>query len=213
MLQGGSVALLGDPKIGKSSLMLHLVRNWDSSVKIIGPLDCMGLEDRDDFFREIAEALALDNSNWRTIRRALCGNPVVLTVDELDLGPGKGLTYDDICSFRAICQKNPGFKMVTVSQTSLNTIFPYPGVGSRAYDFLLPYTLEPLSDEEARRLLDHPWSPEVPMFDVETAEQLLKLTGRHPYKLQRAAFHFYEFQADPSYEWQSWYNLDMEQMV
>jgi len=118
MLQGGSVALLGDHKIGKSSLMLHLVRHWGSSVKIIGPLDCMMLEDRDDFFGQIAEALALDNSNWRSIRRALRGNPVVLLVDELDLGPGKGLTYNDIGNFRGVCQSNPGFKMVTVSNVT-----------------------------------------------------------------------------------------------
>lgn len=213
MLQGGSVALLGDHKIGKSSLMLHLVRHWDSSIKIIGPLDCMMLEDRDDFFGQIAGALALDNSNWRTIRNVLCTNAVVLLVDELDLGPDKGLTYNDIGHFRGVCQSNPGFKIMTVSRTPVNQIFPYPGIGSRAYDFLLPYTLEPLNDAEARRLLSHPWAPEVLLFDVETCEQLLKLAGSHPYKLQRAAHHRFDFLANPAYDWQAGYRQDMEHTV
>lgn len=212
-LQGGSVALSGAPRIGKSSLMLQLVRYWDDKAKIIGPLDCMGLENRDDFYNQIAEALDLDNSNWPAIRRELSHNHILLLVDELDVGPAKGLTYTDIGNFRAVCQGGSNFRMLTVSQTPPDKVFPYPGIGSRAFDFLIPETLGPLTRDEAVRLLSHPWAPEAPLFDVGAIEQLLKLAGDHPYLLQRAAYHRFEVLSDPGYHWESAFLRDKEQLL
>ncbi|NIM84267.1 MAG: TIR domain-containing protein [Candidatus Aminicenantes bacterium] len=213
LLQGGSVALHGEPKVGKSSLMLHLVRNCGSEVKVIGPLDCMSLEDRDDFYEQIAEALELENSNWRTIRRALNSNRILLLVDELDTGPEQGLTHTDLTRFRAICGSNRNFKMVAVSRIPLKEVFPDTGIGSPAFNFLVPFILGSMTEGEALQLLNHPWAPDLPFFNDETCEQLLELTVFHPYKLQRAAFHRFESLADPAYDWQAGYKQDMEQMV
>jgi len=66
---------------------------------------------------------------------------------------------------------------------------------------------------EARQLLNHPWAPDVALFDTETCGRLLELTGCHPYKLQLAAFHHFESLADPTYDWQTRYRQDMEQML
>ena len=209
LLQGGSVALQGEPKIGKSSLMRQLARHWQG--KVIGPLDCMSLEDRDDFFEQIAEALELDTNNWRALRRSLNNNQTLLLVDELDIGPAKGLTYMDIGGFRAVCHSNRDFKMVAASRIPLNEVYPYPGKGSRAYDFLQPYTLPSFNEAEARQLLDHPWAPDVPLFDIKTCEQLLELTSYHPYKLQCAAFYCFESMIDKTYDWQSRYQKDIKQ--
>jgi hypothetical protein len=135
MLSGGSVVLTGEPKIGKSSLMLHVARNRDGGEEIIGPLDCMALDNREDFFGQIAGALKLGSSDWRGIRDTLKNGRRLLLVDEFDLAPRKGLTYDDLLGFRAICQANRDFKMLVISLTSIKEIFPYPGTGSYAYDF------------------------------------------------------------------------------
>jgi hypothetical protein len=193
--------------------MLHLVRNWSSDAKVIGPLDCMSLEDRDDFYEQIAEAFELENSNWRTIRRALSINRFLLLVDELDTAPEQGLTHTDLTRFRAICGSNENFKMVAVSRIPLKEVFPDTGIGSPAFNFLVPFTLGSLTEADARQLLNHPWAPDAPLFDAGTCEQLLELTGYHPYKLQRASFHRFEFLADPAYDWQAGYRQDMEQML
>lgn len=213
LLQGGSVALHGEPKVGKSSLMLHLVRNWGSEAKVIGPLDCMSLEDRDDFYEQIAEALELENSNWRAIRHALNSDRILLLVDELDTGPVQGLTHTDLTRFRAICSSNYNFKMMAVSRIPLKEVFPDTGIGSPAFNFLVPFTLGSMTGGEALQLLNHPWAPDLPFFNDETCEQLLELTGCHPYKLQRVAFHRFESLAYPAYDWQSGYRQDMEQML
>jgi hypothetical protein len=127
LLRGGSVSLQGDLKIGKSSLLRHLARNWQGQV--IGPLDCHSLQDREDFYEQLAEALALDNHSWKTIRKALNKSNVLFLLDELDVAPGCGITYADLALFRSICDKNRGFKMVAVSRTPLHKVFPDTGLG------------------------------------------------------------------------------------
>ena len=211
LLQGGSVSLQGEPKIGKSSLLRHLARNWQGQV--IGPLDCHSLQDREDFYEQLAEALALDNDSWKTIRKALNKSNVLFLLDELDVAPGCGITYADLALFRSICEKNQGFKMVTVTRTPLKEVFPDTGRGSPAFNFLVPFTVGTFNEEEARQLLTHPWAPGAPLFDAETCEELLTLTGCHPYLLQRAAYYRFESLADPTYDWLAGYRQEMEQMT
>ena len=208
LLQGGSVSLQGEPKIGKSSLLRHLARNWQGQV--IGPLDCHSLQDRDDFYEQLAEALALGNHSWKSIRKALNKSNVLFLLDELDVAPGCGITYADLALFRSICEKNQGFKMVTVTRTPLKEVFPDTGRGSPAFNFLVPFTVGAFNEGDARQLLTHPWAPGAPLFDADTCEKLLALTGRHPYKLQRAAYYRFESLADPAYDWQAGYREEME---
>ncbi|UCH98035.1 MAG: TIR domain-containing protein [Candidatus Aminicenantes bacterium] len=211
LLQRGSVALLGEPKIGKSSLLRHLARHWQG--KVIGPLDCHSLKDRSDFFQNISGALDLDNCDWQTIRAALNLSQLLFLLDELDYGPECGITHAEIALFRSVCDSNRDFKMVAVSRTPLKEVFPDIGRGSPAFNFLVPFTLGPFNEAECRQVLAHPWEPDVPFFDAETCEQLVELTGCHPYKLQCAAFHRFEALADPAYDWQTRYQQDMEQML
>lgn len=211
LLQGGSVALLGEPKVGKSSLLYHLARNWTATA--VEPIDCQGLQDRDDLYACIAEALSLDDHRWRTVRQAIQENPVLLLLDELDAGRECGLACADLARLRAVAGQNPEFRLVAASRTPLREVFPDPGRGSPAYNFLQPLTLGPLAEREAYALLAHPWAPGAPLFEDETCARLVELARCHPFRLQRAAFHHYEALADPGYGWQAAYQREMEQML
>ena len=99
---------------------------------------------------------------------------------------------------------------MTASRMLPKDIFPDPGKGSWPYDFLSVQTLGPFTRSEAHRLLAHPWTPDTPHFDGPTCEELIALSGCHPYRLQRAAHHRYEALCDPSYDWRAAYELDLE---
>jgi len=210
-LHGGSVALLGDPRIGKSSLLWHLARTWGG--KIIGPLNIDELENRSGFYNYIANALGLDNTNWDTIYRALESSKVLFLMDELDVSPIRGLEHSDFTHFRALCENNRDFKIAAVSRTPLKDIFPDTGIGSPFFNILQPFTLGLLDRNDALRLLDHPWDPGAPGFDSATREQLLTAAGHHPFKLQRAAFHCYQSLMDPSYHWSTAFKEDVRHML
>jgi hypothetical protein len=103
----------------------------------------MLLENQEDFYEQIVKALKLENYNWRTIRDSLDEREILLLIDELDTSPEKGFNYSELATFRAICEKNPDFKMGVVSRTPLNEVFPDTGKGSPSFNFLVPYTLGP----------------------------------------------------------------------
>jgi len=216
LLRSGSVTLVGEPKIGKSSLMARLADIWraENTGRVFGPLDCQGVLDCDDFFDELARLMGLPStSDRRALRDALRITSGLLLLDEMDCAPGWGLTADDFALFRAVCSANPSFKLVVVSRSPLKTLFPDTRRGSPSYNFLIPYTLNPLTDADARTLLVHPWAPAAPTFDAATADALLALAGTHPFKLQRAAHHRYEVFGNPGYDWQTAYRDEIVQML
>lgn len=210
-LQNGSVSIQGEPKIGKSSLLLSLARTWPGEVA--GPINCQTYMDTDDFFQAIAIALKLDKPDRKSIRDSLQKRRVLLLLDELDYAPKRGITNDDMVLFRALSDSNRNFKMVAVSRRPLKEIFPDTGKGSPFYNILLPLSLGPLTEPEAQQVLVHPWLPGAPLFAADTCTALIQLTGCHPYKLQRAAYHCFESILNPTYEWETFFKKDIEDTI
>jgi hypothetical protein len=213
LLTRGSVAIVGPSKVGKSSLLWQLVRSWDGAGEVLGPIDLQALEDVDDFYGELAELLGLETGKWRPLRAELRTRDVVLLLDELDSGPGRSLDSDHLGRFRALCNQNPAFRMVAVSRGAVKISFPDDDVGSAAYSFLQPMLLSDLSDHDARRLLEHPWMPEARRFDAAAVEEIVALAGKHPFKLQRAAYHRYAALREAGYDWRTAWKRDMEHML
>jgi hypothetical protein len=211
MLAGGSVALQGEAKIGKSSLLWRLKTTWQGEV--IGPLDCQELENRHDFYTCLSDALRMDETGWQAIRKALKARSLLLLLDELDVGPSIGLTYEDLARFRGVCNNHAGLKIVTVSRKPLKEVFPDPGRGSEAYNFLVPLTLGLMPGAESHCLLTHPWVSDAPLFQPAIRDELLTLAAGHPFKLQRAAFHRYEVLIDTTYDWLAAYRQDLENLL
>jgi hypothetical protein len=210
-LSGGSVSLQGEPKIGKSSVLWALARSWSGDV--VGPLDFQGYDDLEDFYSDLAERLGLDSPRWRTLRNHLRERAVLLLLDELDAGPGRGFDGEALARFRSIGNQNPGFKIVAASRNPLKQLFPDGSKDSPGYNFLPPMTLGEFPADEARRLLEHPWDGEAPAFDDASLAEILELAGRHPFKLQRAAFNRYEVFADASYSWRDAWCQEMEHLL
>jgi hypothetical protein len=208
-LEAGSVALIGERKIGKSSVLWQLKRRLEPETPILfwdffEPIPARQL------LREAIARLGGSGDTWEDFRAALRGRRMVLLLDELDLALERGFDLDMLRGCRALCQREPGFRLVTASRVPPWNIFPRPERGSTPWDFLQPLEVGPFTEGEAQRLLDHPWAPEAPRFDPATCRELIALSGRHPYRLQRAAHHRYEALADPDYDWRAGYERDLE---
>ncbi len=211
LLQAGSAVLIGEPKIGLSSLLQQVKRTWQGTV--IGPLDCQELDGRNDFYEYLARELGLAGHAWPPIREKLKTSEVLLLVDELDAGPAHGIKLEDLARFRAVASANSGFRMVTISHRPLKQVFPNAGSDSPGYNFLQPLTIGVLNGADAAKLIEHPWAPDAPQFEPAVRDELLKLAGGHPFKLHRAAFHRYEALIDPTYDWLAAYRQDLENLL
>ncbi len=208
-LRTSSIVLFGERKIGKSSLLWQLKRLLEPKWEVVF-WDFLEPRLADGLLREAIALLGGKGEKWEDFRRAVGGRQVALLLDELDLAPDRGFDLDMLRGCRALCQRESGFRLIAASRRLPRDIFPPPRVGSTPWDFLEPVEVPVFTEEEARRLLAHPWAPEAPQFDEATCQTLITLTGCHPFRLQRAAHHRYEALADPTYDWRAAYERDME---
>ena len=119
----------------------------------------------------------------------------------------------DLGLFRAICGVNQKFKLLVVSRQPLKNVFPDSKRGSEAYNLLVPLTLNEMNENEAKKVLSHPWMPDAPLFSDETIDEIISLCNGHPFKIQRAANHCFMALTEPSYDWQAGFRLDMAHML
>jgi hypothetical protein len=212
LLAGGSVAMVGEPKIGKSPVLYRLADTWEGDV--VGPISFQSIDNRDDFYATLAEALDEEPSDWRGLRRQLQERTVLLLLDELDAAPDRGIVSQDLARFRALCDSNRGIKIVVAGRRYPKEIFPDDGdQGSPPYSFLQPFELEPMTEAEVRTLLTHPWAPNNAELDVASVNQIATESEGRPFKAQRGGYHRYQALTDQEYDWLAGWKLDLEQML
>jgi len=218
MLRGGSVSLQGDHKIGKSSLLWKLAGAWEGTV--IGPLSFQ-TKHWDEMVEEITVKSGKSYKSHRDFRNALLDSRALVLLDEMELGPEKGLNHNDCSLLRGCLEENRELKIVIASRKAVLKDARFVGVGSPLYNICLPFLLGPFEEADARHLLAHPWAAGVPMFEAEIEEELLSLAiypppknqGYHPYLIQRAAYHRLEALSDPACDWKSLFLQDKEQQL
>jgi hypothetical protein len=212
LLAGGSVAMVGEPKIGKSSVLYRLADTWEGDV--VGPISFQGIDDRDDFYVKLAEELGEESSGWRGLRRLLQERTVLLLLGELDAAPDRGIGGQDLARFRSLCESNRGLRMVVAGRRHSKEIFPDDGnQGSPPYNFLQPFELGPMPEEEVRTLLAHPWAPGAADLDAASVNQIATESEGRPFKAQRGGYHRYQALIDKEYDWLESWKLDLGQML
>ncbi len=218
MLRGGSVSLQGDHKIGKSSLLWKLAGAWEGTV--IGPLSFQ-TKHWDEMVEEITVKSGKSYKTHRDFRDALLDSRALVLLDEMELGPEKGLTHMYCDLLRGCLEENRSLKIVIASRKAAMKDDRLVGVGSPLYNIFPPLLLRPFSEADARCLLAHPWAAGPPTFEGDIEEELLSLAeyssqgnrGYHPYLLQRAAYHRFEALSDSTYNWKSLFLRDKEQLL
>lgn len=84
---------------------------------------------------------------------------------------------------------------VTSSITTLDRCCHAYVEGSPFFNIFLTYRLGPFSLDEARQLITEPASAAGYAFTENEFEQILRLSGCHPFFLQRVCFHFFQAKA------------------
>ncbi len=211
--KGSSVVVQGEPKIGKTSLLYRVEARWkEQGGRSLGFVDFQRLMDLEDFYAELREMMKLSpECSLRKLRKAWEKAEGLLIFDEFDYAPQRGITEKDVIFFRALTQ-GP-LRILAASRRPLKEVFPDDGTASPFYNVLNPLRLGPLTEKEARILLDHPWAAGACRFSEPAVEELLRLTGRHPFLLHLAAYHRYRACLEPSYDWRTHYEKAREAMM
>ncbi len=218
-LEFRSIAIVGERKMGKSSILWRL--KWELERESAWKIFLWDLfdpaADAHALLNEATRQLGFSGKGWAAFKEAVRGRKVVLLLDELDIAPKRGFGVDLLRGFRALHNLGWPVRLVTASRLRPQTIFPDPQEGSSPTDFLHPRRLGFFTEAEARRLLAHPWAPQVPSFndmtrtdsDETISDELIALAHGHPYRLQVAAYHRYESLLDPAYDWRTEYEEEV----
>ncbi|MDJ0841366.1 MAG: AAA family ATPase [Acidobacteriota bacterium] len=207
-LNGGCVALIGEPKIGKSSILLRLKEAWRGDTVV--PIDFSGLTGRDHFYSKLAVNLGLKaDASEEEIGDAFEERRLLLLLDEIEAAPVKGIREEDMSWLRAKCNSHPNVSAVISGQRQLCDIFG-DSAGSAWDNIFIPKQVKYLTRAEAETLLEHPWAPDEMPLVPNTIREILDKTGLHPYRIQRGGYHAFEALHDPDYDWRAELQQELE---
>jgi hypothetical protein len=217
---GQSVSLIGPRRIGKSSLLLHLMRpEVRTAVQLHPPhalfvhLDCQefGESSADELYEALLDGLAeaakeaglpaqsADTSgSYRATDRLLhqisgTGATVVVLLDEFELlAANPQLTPYFFARLRGLTTKY-GLAYLTASQRPLFNITAEEEIlSSPFFNIFVTLPLGLFPEAEARDMLAQRLAGSVYQFSPELANYLLFLVGPHPFFLHVAGYHAYQ---------------------
>ena len=214
--QGGSVLVTGEPRMGKTSLLLHL-QTLPPRKFGLAPgrlfwryLDAQTVAgwNADRFWKEVFRPLAqlpqaqsayarpdFDLAAWEAALGEMerAGFRFVLLLDELDdLIQEPGLHTRAVYGpLRSLAHRFRSFSVIAAARgtlTDLNTKTRDFTAGSPYFNFMVQVSLGPLPERDVSRLLQKAGA----RFSAADRRFLRRLAGRHPYFLQVAAHHLWE---------------------
>lgn len=193
-----NISVYGIQRIGKSSLLQHLC-------KVVGPqrlpdhtlvyLDMQRIFTPEDFLRRASGALGRPSLEYGDLEEAIerQDKVVVLCLDEF----GKPLTspeFDaDFYDFMRSIAQTERLTLIVATLRPLTEIeVPSQADVSRFFNIFQPLQIGPLDEEAAWQLATKPAREAGAPFSDEEVDFVLKVAGRHPYKVQVFCYHLFE---------------------
>lgn len=196
-LSKGGVSLVGESQVGKSSLL--------SMICTLGP-EQMGLPKRafcylsmqwvnseNGFYEALCDVLGIETCHGFKLVRALRSKRYVLCLDEIEKMTWDGFTRRIRDNLRGLADGfSAPLRLVIASRASLEHLFPdSPGQTSPLANICHQQTVEPFPPEVATAFLSYRLRGTGVTFTESEVAAILRETGGHPAKLQRAAANLY----------------------
>ncbi|MCL4265619.1 MAG: winged helix-turn-helix domain-containing protein [Anaerolineae bacterium] len=217
---GQSVSLIGPRRIGKSSLLIHLLRpevretyQWGAAQALFVHLDCQefGESPADEVYEALYDALvdaaeaagtavplADATGSYRAIDRLLHhisrqGTAVVVLLDEFELlAANSHLTPYFFARLRGLTTKY-GLAYLTASQRPLFNITAEEEIlSSPFFNIFVTLPLGLFTATEAQGLLGQRLQDSTYTFSPELLDHLIFMVGPHPFFLHIAGYHAYQ---------------------
>jgi len=195
--KGGNLSLVGESQVGKSSLLAMVCTTGPERMskppESFAYLNLEVVENEDDFYAALCEALHVEECRGYQLTRALRGKRYVLCLDEIEKMAWKGFTARVRSQLRGLADgADMPLKLVIASRTPLARLFPdSPEMDSPLAGICHQLDVGPFTPEAARAFLAHRLCGTGVTFGESEIAALLRETGGHPAKLQRAAADLY----------------------
>jgi hypothetical protein len=191
--KGVNLSLVGEAQIGKSSL-LSMICLWGPErlkrqAEEFTYLSLEWVENEDDFYAALCDALKLENCRGYPLTRALRGKHYILYLDEVEKMAWDGFTRNVRSHLRGLADGSDApLTLAIASRSPLAHLFPdSPELDSPLAGICHQLDVGPFAPDIARAFLAHRLRSTGVTFAESEIAALLGASGGHPAKVQRAA--------------------------
>jgi hypothetical protein len=191
--KGANVSLVGQSQVGKSSLLSMVCalgpERMETEPEAFAYLSLEWVDDEDDFYEALCDALGIENCRGYKLTRALRGKRYVLCLDEIEKMTWDGFTMQVRSRLRGLADgPSAPLRLVIASRSSLSSLFPDSAeLTSPLAGICHRIDVGPFPPDVARAFLAQRLQGTGVAFTESEITALLADTGGHPAKLQRAA--------------------------
>jgi len=188
LAQGNSLALIGEPQIGKSSLLYYLFAtraDWLAEGTVLY-LDLQAVLDEADFCAEVLDGLGEPLGDLRALRRMLRRRQAVLLLDEVEKLNNPEFSTRLHGLLRALAQE-PTLTLAVAGHRPLAEIFPPSGTTSPFHNIFTEKQVPPFTAEESQAFLRTRLVGTHIHFSDADIERLRLESAGHPLRLQQLA--------------------------
>ena len=194
----GSVALIGEEGIGKSSLLWAIFQQAENL--LLSPrepiyLDLNGVRNEDDFYTAFCEEVGIPKSNGYMFTRALKNYRVLLAIDNIGRMTGEGFTRHLRDHLRGLADRQEAsLKLIVVATEPLDRLFndsqdevktsPFSGIFQQE-------NINPWDATIARAFIETRLAMTSVRFTDEEISQLVQESGGHPRRLMQLCYQNY----------------------
>ena len=199
--KGVNLSLVGEAQIGKSSL-LSMICLWGPERLKRQPeefayLSLEWVENEDDFYAALCDALKLENCRGYQLTRALRGKHYILCLDEIEKMAWDGFTRNLRSQLRGLADgADAPLTLVIASRSPLARLFPdSPELDSPLAGICHLLDVGPFPPDLARVFLVHRLRGTGVTFSESEITELLADSSGRPTRLQRLAADLYHHHA------------------
>lgn len=194
----GSVALIGEEGIGKSSLLWVICQQAKNL--LLSPrqpiyLDLNGVRDEDDFYTALCEEVGIPKSNGYMFTRALKNYRVLLAIDNIGRMSREGFTRQLRDHLRGLADRQEAsLKLIVAASEPLDLLFndsqdevktsPFSGLFQQE-------NINPWDATIARAFIETRLALTSVHFTDEEISQLVQASGGHPRRLMQLCYQNY----------------------
>ncbi|MBM4459904.1 MAG: hypothetical protein FJ011_19435 [Chloroflexi bacterium] len=192
----GSVSVVGERRIGKSSLLYHIAQLGDERLGAgytCYYLDLQRVLSTAEFYQRACEALAAEGDTHLDFERAIAGKKVVLCLDEFEQVAGNRAFGPDFFGVLRSLAQTGELALVTATQRTLPELYRAGEIPtSPFFNIFTLLRLGSLAEAEARQLVAQPAERVGRAFSDDEVNFILNLAGTYPYRLNVACGLLYE---------------------
>ena len=192
---GSSVAIIGEPEIGKSSLLRVIEEQAESKLAIPRRpiyLNLGEVYDEDDFYFFLCDLIGIPECKGFRLSRELRKHQLLLILDNVEKMAWDGFTNQIISQIRALAEgKNAPLRLVIAADKPLNQLFRDGGMVSPFENVCIEELIAAWCEKRMRGFIHYHLQNNAISFSEAEIIRIISETKGHPKKVMNLCYQIY----------------------